>query len=101
MKWIWDNVPLGTKLLIWDEDLRPIPYPVEDDTIFYYNPTGGKNYHADQNCSYIRDKYLPLQGQCTSADLDSEAYSYLTPCKHCDPPVKKSTIDAQNAEKLQ
>lgn len=101
MKWIWDNVPLGTKLLIWDEDLRPIPYPVEDDTIFYYNPTGGKNYHADQNCSYIRDKYLPLQGQCTYADLDSEAYSYLTPCKHCDPPVKKSTIDAQNAEKLQ
>lgn len=99
MKWIWDNVPIGTKLLIWDEDLRPIPYPVDDDTIFYYNPTGGKNYHADQNCSYIRDKYLPLQGQCTYAELDSEAYAYLTPCKHCDPPEKKSTIDALNAEK--
>ena len=99
MKWIWDNVPIGTKLLIWDEDLRPIPYPAEDDDIFYYNPIGGKNYHADQNCSHIRDKYLPLQGQCTYAELDSETYSYLTPCSYCDAPEKKSTIDAQNAEK--
>lgn len=98
MKWIWDNVSIGTKLLIWDEDLRPIPYPASDDTILYYNPDGGKYYHADQNCASIRDKYLPLQGQCTYAALDSEEFAYLTPCKSCDPPVKKSTIDAQNAE---
>lgn len=98
MKWIWDNVPVGTKLLIWDEDLRPIPYPASDDTILYYNPDGGKYYHADQNCASIRDKYLPLQGQCAYAELDSEAFAYLTPCKSCDPPVKKSVIDAQNAE---
>jgi len=97
MYWIWQNVPLKTKLIIWDDSERPLPYPAEDDLILYYNPTGGKYYHADQNCASIRATYLPLKGSCTYAELDSAAYSYLTPCSKCDPPAKKSTIDAYNA----
>lgn len=102
MKWIWDNVPLKTKLLIWDDDNRPEPfieYPVPADTVLYYNPQGGQYYHADQNCSSIKSRYLPLQGSVTYAELDDPAYSALTPCKHCNPPtLRMSEIDELNTQ---
>ncbi|MBQ7455553.1 MAG: L,D-transpeptidase family protein, partial [Clostridia bacterium] len=65
MLWIWKNVPSGTKLLIWDDDNRPQPfmeYPMVMDAVLYYNPDGGQYYHANQNCSSIRQRYLPLKG---------------------------------------
>ena len=101
MKWLWDNVPLKTKLIIWDEAGRPEPYmeyPVSADTVLYYNPTGGKYYHADPNCSSINKRYLPLAGSLTYAQLDDPEYTFLTPCKHCNPPaLRKSEVDAFNA----
>ena len=102
MKWIWDNVPTKTKLLIWDDANRPEPfmeYPIAPDSMLYYNPTGGQYYHADQNCSSIKDRYLPLQGKVTYQQLDDPEYQYLTPCRHCDPPaLRMSQIDALNTE---
>ena len=102
MKWIWDNVPIRTKLLIWDDDNRPEPfmeYPVSADTPIYYNPNGGQYYHADQNCRSIKDRFLPLQGIITYAELDDPQYDKLTPCKHCDPPeMRMRDIDALNRE---
>ncbi len=97
MYWIWKNVPLKTKVLIWDDSERPIPYPAEDTLELYYNPNGGKYYHADRNCSSIRSSLLPLKGIVPYAELDSTEFSYLTPCSRCNPPDKKSTIDAYNA----
>lgn len=101
MKWIYDNVPLKTKLLIWDDDGRPDPfmeYPIPLDATLYYNPNGGQYYHADQNCASIKNRYLPLQGSMTYAELDDPAYQKLTPCKHCDPPaLRPSEVDALNA----
>ena len=102
MKWIWDNVPTRTKLLIWDDTGRPEPfmeYPAAPDAVLYYNPNGGHYYHADQNCSSIKDRYLPLQGSMTYQELDDPQYAALTPCAHCDPPeLRMSQIDAINTE---
>ena len=102
MKWIWDNVPTRTKLLIWDDTGRPDPfmeYPVSPDTILFYNPNGGHYYHADRNCSSIKARFLPLQGSMTYAELDEPQYEKLTPCKHCNPPqLRMSEIDAINKE---
>lgn len=102
MKWIWDNVPTRTKLLIWDDVGRPEPfmeYPVAPDTPMYYNPDGGHYYHADQNCSSIKNRFLPLKGETTYAELDNPEFSQLTPCKHCNPPeYRMSEIDAINEQ---
>lgn len=97
MKWIWDNVPLRTKLLIWDDSGRPLPYPAEDSLTLYYNPDGGSYYHADQNCASIKNRFLPLKGSVSYAELDGADFQYLKPCKSCNPPARKSEIDALNA----
>lgn len=102
MKWIWDNVPTKTKLLIWEDSGRPEPfmeYPVSPDTVLYYNPNGGHYYHADQNCSSIKNRFLPLEGSMTYAELDSSEYDALTPCSHCNPPeLRMREIDRINAD---
>lgn len=95
MLWIWNNVPLKTKVLIWDDSSRPLAYP-DDDMPIYYNPDGGKYYHDDQNCSSIKDRYLPLKGEFTYAELDSGDYARFTPCPYCDPPARRAEIDAEN-----
>ena len=102
MKWIWDNVPTKTKLIIWEDSGRPEPfmeYPVPADTVLYYNPNGGQYYHADQNCSSIKARFLPLPGSMTYAELDDPAFAALTPCKHCKPPaLRMSQIDEINTQ---
>ncbi len=102
MKWIWDNVPTKTKLIIWEDSGRPEPfmeYPLPPDAVLYYNPNGGQYYHADQNCSSIKNRFLPLQGSMTYAELDDPAFSALTPCKHCKPPaLRMSEIDEINTQ---
>ena len=102
MKWIWDNVPIKTKLLIWDDTGRPDPfmeYPVPLDSILYYNPNGGKYYHANQNCPSINKRYLPLKDSLTYAQLDEPQYAYLKPCSRCKPPeLRPSQVDAINLQ---
>ena len=96
MQWIWDNIPMGTKLLVWDDAGRPLSYPEEGLTV-YYNPDGGEMYHADANCSSVKERYLPLQGFAYE-ELDEGIYAELTPCGTCNPPQRKSEIDAHNTK---
>jgi hypothetical protein len=35
--WLWNNLKRYTKIVIWDDAGREIPYPA-DDTLLYYNP---------------------------------------------------------------
>ena len=63
----------------------------DPDTQLYRNPNGGSNYHLDQNCSGVKDKFLPLTGDLTYADLDGE-FKKLTPCVYCGAPLKKSEL---------
>lgn len=96
IKWLWDTLKLWTKILIWDDTGRFIEYPA-DDLPMYYNPDGGKNYHEDQYCSAVKDRYLPLTA-FTYGELDTGKYAELTPCNSCARIMKKSEIDAINKE---
>ena len=97
IKWLWDNLKKGTKVLVWDDDGREQPYP-SDDLELYYNPDGGQYYHASANCSTIKSKFLPLS-PFKYSELDTGAYAELEPCAGCTPPKRKSVIDQMNYDR--
>ncbi|HPJ03201.1 MAG TPA: L,D-transpeptidase [Candidatus Limiplasma sp.] len=100
MLWIWNtlrpviNSGSYPKLLIWDDWGREVPYP-DDDMLLYYNPNNGRNYHSDEYCSAVKDRYLPLTA-FTYAELDEGFYKTLTPCPYCTTVKRKSEIDLDN-----
>ncbi len=94
MKWLWNNLKKYTKVLIWDDTGRAIPYP-DDDIRVYYNPTGGKYFHLNQYCSSVKDRYLPLT-ETTYGQLEA---LFETPkaCPRCATTLMtKAEIDAIN-----
>lgn len=98
MAWIWNNIKVNTKVLIWDDNPgRYHEYPADDMTL-YYNPKGGKYYHADPNCTSIRKALLPLKGTIAYSHLEDSEFAKLTPCKTCKPPVRRGEIDQLNRE---
>ncbi len=96
MTWLWDNLELNTKVLIW-EDYKgrqlPIPSP---DTKLYYNPDGGSYYHSVDNCLDVKAKFLPLSG-FTYGQLEEGTFADLERCPACAPPMRESEISAVNA----
>ena len=96
MKWLWDNIKINTKVLIWDDTGRFLEYPA-DDTPLYYNPSGGKYYHDNQNCTSVKSRYLPLTA-FTYKELDTGDFTALTACPTCGHTLRKSEIDAINRE---
>jgi len=99
MTWIWNNIKVGTKMVVWEDyQGRQIDIPA-DDTPLYYNANGGSNYHSTANCNGVKDKYLPLSA-FTYGELDSGDYADLTVCRYCYPPLRKSEIAAINEEHL-
>lgn len=94
IKWLWDNLKKGTKVLVWDDHGRSIPYP-DDSLELFYNPDGGSYYHANANCGSVRDKYLPLTA-FSYGELDTGAFAKLDPCPSCTPAKRKAIIDEQN-----
>ena len=93
-KWLWDNLKRMTKVVIWDDAGRKLPYPA-DDTLLYYNPNGGKYYHSTPECSAVKKKYYPLTA-FTYGELDSGIFADLEPCPSCTPLKRKSIIDKEN-----
>ncbi|MDD6683077.1 MAG: L,D-transpeptidase family protein [Clostridiales bacterium] len=96
IKWLWDNIKVNTKVLIWDDTGRLLSYP-DDATPLYYNPNGGKNYHEDQYCSAVKDRYLPLT-EFTYGEFETDQFKNLTPCNTCARIMRKGEIDAINKE---
>ena len=95
IKWLWDNIKKYTKVLIWDDTGRFLDYP-DDDTPLYYNPSGGKYFHENQNCPSVKNRFLPLTG-FTYGELDTGAFAKLSPCPSCVHDIqRKSEIDAIN-----
>ena len=94
MQWFWDNLELKTKVFIWEDQGRQMYEPElpDPDLQLYRNPNGGSNYHVDENCSGVKEKYLPLTGDLTYADLDSDQFKKLTPCVYCGAPEKKAEL---------
>lgn len=97
MTWLWNNIKVNTKVLVWDDTNRYRELP-DDNLALYYNPTGGKYYHLDARCPSVRDRYLPLKGELTYAQLDDPEFSKLTRCPHCNPPQRKSEIMELNRQ---
>ena len=93
MRWLWLNLKMNTKVLIWDDTGRLIPYP-SDDTVVYYNPKGGKYFHEDRNCSSVRKTYLPLAP--TTYGALEELFDTPLPCPYCCTIKSKAQIDALN-----
>ncbi|MBR6027814.1 MAG: hypothetical protein IKP40_01900 [Clostridia bacterium] len=61
---------------------------VNENTILYYNPNGGKYYHLDANCQSISQQLLPLTSWFTYRQINEEAYQSLLPCYYCDAPFR-------------
>ena len=97
INWLWENLKKGTKVVIWDDENRILPYPAED-TELYYNEDGGQYYHENANCAAVKDKYLPMTGFLYS-QLDTAPYSELEPCPGCAPAKRKSVIDQINRDR--
>ena len=54
------------------------------EDVFYYNPMGGKYYHAVPTCPSVQPKYWPLTP--VSRDLlETGAYQKLVKCPRCHP----------------
>ena len=96
IKWLWDNIRVNTKVLIWDDTGRLLSYP-DDDLPLYYNPNGGKYFHEDQYCSSVKSRYLPLT-EFSYGELDSGDFLKLEPCATCTRIMRKTEIDALNRE---
>ena len=100
-QWLWNNLNVsaksGTRMVIWEDfQGRQMEIP-PDDTVLYYNPTGGSYYHAAENCPGVRSQYLPLT-PFTYGQLDSGAFAKLEPCPNCQPVRRKAVIEAVNRE---
>ena len=96
-RWLWENLKLNTKVIVWDDGGRKMPYP-DDELELFYNPEGGSYYHADQYCSSVKDKYKPLTA-FSYAELDSAPYRELEPCVTCQPVKRKSLIAKENLQR--
>lgn len=94
MKWLWNNLKRNTKVVIWDDDGRVLPYPASD-TELYYNAQGGSRYHASAKCSGVKSEYYPLKGFLYS-ELDVGDFKKLEPCDFCTPVKRKAVIDEMN-----
>lgn len=94
--WIWENLRriYGIKLIVWDDDGRKLSVTPEG-TKMYYNPKGGKKYHADAMCQSVKSTYLPLS-QITYGDLSKYPFSELIPCGTCGAPQRPETVKAWN-----
>ncbi|MBR4457379.1 MAG: hypothetical protein IKS31_00255 [Clostridia bacterium] len=65
----------------------PTPPPAADDsTVLYFNPKGGRYYHADPNCPSISERYLPLHDSFTYRELREGRLGELHPCPVCGAP---------------
>ena len=95
-KWLWDNLHRKpyTKVIIWDDLDRELEYP-DDSLPLYYNPKGGKNYHAKPVCSMVKDDLEPMPS-FTYGELGDKPFNKLTPCPGCAPMPRKEKIDELN-----
>ena len=66
-----------------------------NDTLLYYNPSGGSYYHCTDSCPGVRSQYLPLTA-FTYGELDTGKFASLERCPNCHPPRRKAEIEAIN-----
>ena len=65
----------------------PAPATAESNITLYYNPDGGKYYHASKSCSAVDERYWPLK-EFSYADLNSQQFKNLLRCTKCGAPER-------------
>lgn len=53
------------------------------EELVYYNPDGGRYYHAKPECETMRSEYYPLMQAISVSELAKAPYSSLDRCVHC------------------
>lgn len=96
IKWLWDHMKVGVKVLIWEDAGRFTEYPDQDQKL-YYNPNGGKLYHDDQYCKGVKSRWLPLKA-FSWGELEEEPYASLTLCPTCGKTLRRTEIDQINRD---
>ncbi len=66
----------------WPPEPEPTAPPVTVESNIYYNPKGGKYYHADAKCPSVSEKYLPLT-LIDQSRMNEAPYRNLLPCPVC------------------
>ena len=96
-EWIWNNLmgQKNIKIIVWDDDGRRLP-EIDAKTPMYYNPDGGKMFHADQYCKGVKDRYLPLT-ETTYGALARYPFTSLKPCATCGTPQRPEVVSSWNA----
>lgn len=77
MQWLCENVPVNTKVMIWDDTARKF-HGME----LYYNPMGGRFYHSTAFCPSVSEIYQPLTAFPVE-EMDSPKFIHLSPCADC------------------
>ncbi|MGN1370595.1 MAG: L,D-transpeptidase [Aristaeellaceae bacterium] len=96
MKWIWDNRKDLGRIVVWEDwQGRQVPYPAED-TLLYYNASGGSYYHSAAHCESAKETvvFTPF----TYAELDTGDFAKLDFCPYCVPALRRAEIDKINQE---
>ena len=99
MRWIWENIKVGTKLVVWEDYQGRKITPPADDTVLYYNPEGNSHYHDTATSVGVKNQYLPLTA-FTYGELDSGIFADFTPCPYCAMVLRKSEIEKINQEHM-
>ena len=94
MEWIWNNMPVGTKVLVWEDSIQYMQYP-KKDLVVYYNKDGGSYYHVQAECKSISKRFFPLSF-FSYKDLLTPKFSYLKPCPTCNAPRHPQVIHDHN-----
>jgi hypothetical protein len=66
----------------WPPEPEPTAPPVTVEGDIYYNPRGGKYYHANVRCPSVNEKYLPLT-LIDQSKMNEAQYRNLRPCPVC------------------
>ena len=95
--WLWNNLmgEKNIKIIVWDDDGRRLPQ-TPAKTPMYYNPDGGRMFHADQYCPGVKDRYLPLTAT-TYGELRRYPFTELKPCATCSAPERPEVVESWNA----
>ena len=94
MKWLWDHLEIGTKVIIWDEVGRELTQ-ADGSLVLYYNPDGGSRYHSQPTCYSATEDIWPMTPFLYS-QLDEAPYSRLDTCPYCAPALRPEGVVTAN-----
>lgn len=97
--WLWNHLfdQKQTRLVIWEDcPGRQLSIPSPEEPI-YVQMQLSKSYHRSPQCYNVGKRYWPLE-EITYGQLEEEAYSQLTDCNCCNPPLRREELEELNRQ---